>query len=117
MLGNQREDLAFPVGQLRKSIGRRWPHSAEVVGDAPGDGGPTVRRECLDRMLVRGERNLLATLNEYVTHHNEHRPRQGRDRPPPNTDHAPSARLDVASSRVKRGTILGGLISEYSQAA
>ncbi len=61
--------------------------------------------------------HLLATLNEYVTHYNEHRPHQGRDQLPPNTDHAPSALLELAAAPVKRGTILGGLISEYSQAA
>jgi putative transposase len=77
----------------------------------------SVRRECLDRILIHGERHLLATLNEYVTHYNEHRPHHGRNHLPPNTDQAPPVLLDLAATRVRRRTILNGLICEYSQAA
>jgi lysophospholipase L1-like esterase len=34
----------------------------------------TVRRDCLDRMLIYNPRHLLAVLGEFVTHYNEHRP-------------------------------------------
>jgi putative transposase len=34
----------------------------------------SVRRECLDRMLVLGRRHLGAVLAEYVQHYNSHRP-------------------------------------------
>lgn len=43
----------------------------------------TVRRECLDRMLIYHPRWLLAVLGEFVEHYNEHRPHQGRDQRPP----------------------------------
>src|SRR5688572_2953463 len=77
----------------------------------------TVRRECLDRMLIYNPRHLLAVLGEFVAHYNEHRPHQGRDqRPPEATDTGP-ALVDLASARVRRREILNGLISEYSQAA
>jgi putative transposase len=57
----------------------------------------TVRRECLDRMLIYNPRHLLAVLGEFVEHYNEHRPHQGRDqRPPGVTDTGPSV---VASPR------------------
>jgi putative transposase len=66
----------------------------------------SVRRECLDRILVHGERHLLATLSEYVTHYNEHRPHQGRNQLPPRADQPPAAVLDLAAVRVRRRTIL-----------
>jgi putative transposase len=34
----------------------------------------TVRRECLDRMLIFGRRHLEQVLAEYVVHYNEHWP-------------------------------------------
>ena len=34
----------------------------------------TVRRECLDRILIFGRRHLERVLAEYVAHYNEHRP-------------------------------------------
>jgi putative transposase len=78
----------------------------------------TVRRECLDRMLIYSPRHLLAVLAEFVVHYNEHRPHQSRDQHPPHaTDTGPAAVLDLTSARVRRRKILNGLISEYSQAA
>jgi putative transposase len=77
----------------------------------------TVRRECLDRMLIYGPRHLLSILRDYVTHYNEHRPHQGRQQRPPNVDAVPTPVVDLAAVPVHRTKILGGLISEYSQAA
>jgi putative transposase len=77
----------------------------------------TVRRECLDRMLIYGPRHLLGVLGEFVAHYNEHRPHQGRDQRPPETTDTGPAIVDLASARVRRRKILNGLISEYSQAA
>ena len=37
----------------------------------------TVRRECLDWMLIRGRRHLAAVLDTYVEHYNTHRPHRG----------------------------------------
>jgi putative transposase len=51
----------------------------------------TVRRECLDRMLIYGPRHLLGVLGTFVVHYNEHRPHQSRDqRPPHATDTVPA---------------------------
>jgi transposase InsO family protein len=78
----------------------------------------TARRECLDRTLIYNPRHLLATLNEFVAHYNEHRPHQGRAQHPPNaTEMAPPPVVDLAATRIRRRKILNGLINEYSQAA
>jgi putative transposase len=75
----------------------------------------SARRECLDRMLITGERHLRLVLCEYTDHYNSHRPHRtlqqgppaGRSRPP-----APGANV-----RVLRRDRLGGTIREYSQVA
>jgi transposase InsO family protein len=77
----------------------------------------TVRRECLDRMLIYGPRHLLTVLDQYVAHYNEHRPHQGRQQRPPNLDSLPAPVTELAAARVRRTKILSVLISEYSQAA
>jgi transposase InsO family protein len=78
----------------------------------------TVRRECLDRMLIYSPRHLLGVLADFVEHYNEHRPHQSRHQRPPNaSDTGPAVVVDLTSARVRRRKILNGLISEYSQVA
>ena len=77
----------------------------------------TARRECLDRMLIYGQRHLMAVLDEYVTHYNEHRPHQGRGQRPPTAEELPAPVTDLTQARARRRKILHGLIREYSQAA
>jgi transposase InsO family protein len=77
----------------------------------------TVRRECLDRILIYNPRHLLATLDEYVRHYNEHRPHQGREQRPPAQDIPPAPVTDLGAVRIRRRRVLSGLINEYSQAA
>ena len=43
----------------------------------------TVRRECLDRMLVFNRRQLKAVLSEFVDHYNGHRPHRSLDQASP----------------------------------
>ena len=73
----------------------------------------TLRRECLDRMLILGRRHLETVLAEYVEHYNSHRPHRSlgnRAPSPPGTD----ARIgDVDLARLRRTDRMGGLIHEY----
>jgi transposase InsO family protein len=75
----------------------------------------SARRECLDRMLITGERHLRLVLSEYIDHYNQHRPhRTLQQSPPAGRPHPPAPSANV---RVLRRDRLGGLIREYSQAA
>jgi putative transposase len=38
----------------------------------------TLRRECLDHLLIYGARHLQQILAEYARHYNDHRPHQSR---------------------------------------
>jgi len=73
----------------------------------------TVRRECLDHVLVLGERHLERTLREYVRHYNTERPHRGLCLETPEPRSA-RARTDGEIVRVAR---LGGLINEYHRMA
>ena len=74
----------------------------------------TLRRECLDHVLVLGERYLRKILAEYARHYNGHRPHQGLRQEPPLRQ--PGHVLDI-SARIEQRPVLGGLISEYRRAA
>jgi putative transposase len=76
----------------------------------------TVRRECLDHLLIVGRQHLVHVLYGYVEHYNQHRPHRslGLDTP------IPSVRGDPASAPVVPQLlreILGGLVHEYEWAA
>jgi hypothetical protein len=43
----------------------------------------TLRRECLDHLLIYGERHLRKVLAEYERHYDDHRPHHSRDQKPP----------------------------------
>jgi putative transposase len=74
----------------------------------------TLRRECLDHLLIYGEQHLRIVLAEYARHYNGHRPHQARQQRPPL--HEPSQAIDV-TARIERRQAVGGLISEYRRAA
>jgi len=54
-------------------------------------------------------------LGKYVTHYNGHRPHQARHQLLPTAYAAPPPITDLAVARVRRRTILNGLIREYAQ--
>ena len=74
----------------------------------------TLRRECLDHMLILGEQHLREVLAEYARHYNGHRPHQGLRQKSPLCQ--PGCVADI-TARIERTSIIGGLISEYRRAA
>jgi len=94
--------IRTPVRAPRaNAIAERWISSA--------------RRECLDRMLITGERHLRLVLSEYVEHYNVHRPHRTLfQSPPAGRDHPPATDPNARALRRDR---LGGLIHEYAQVA
>jgi putative transposase len=80
----------------------------------------TVRRECLERLLILSRSHLQHVLDSYVQHYIEHRPHRSLDqRPPcadPSRDIEPTANV-IDLDRVRRRDRLGGLIREYRLAA
>ena len=75
----------------------------------------SARRECLDRMLITGERHLRLVLGEYIDHYTLHRPHRAlRQSPPAGRPRPPAPGANV---RVLRRDRLGGLIREYAQVA
>ena len=74
----------------------------------------TLRRECLDHMLILGERHLRKVLAEYARHYNGHRPHQALLQAPPQRQ---SSQTTDITTRIERRQILGGLVSEYHRAA
>jgi putative transposase len=94
--------IKTPVRAPRaNAIAERWISSA--------------RRECLDRMLVTGERHLRLILGEYIDHYNLHRPHRALQQAPPAGRPVPPSL--GANLRVLRRARLGGLIREYAQVA
>jgi putative transposase len=75
----------------------------------------TLRRECLDHVLILGERHLRSILAEYARHYNGHRPHQGLQQEPPQRQSSHDT-TDI-TTRIERRQVLGGLISEYRRAA
>jgi hypothetical protein len=74
----------------------------------------TLRRECLDHLLIYGERHLRQVLAEYERHYNGHRAHQSRGQRPPL--HSPGRPIDLTAVIQRRSTV-AGLTHEYRRAA
>jgi putative transposase len=74
----------------------------------------SVRRECLDHVLVFGRRHLQRVLGAYVEHYNRARPHRGLDLQPPDPGLDSGA---MQGTKVRRRDVLGGLIHEYHRSA
>jgi putative transposase len=74
----------------------------------------TLRRECLDHLLISGPRHLAVVLQEYLAHYNTHRPHRSLRQHPPAGHTPPHSGATVRPLRRDR---LGGLVHEYVQVA
>ena len=73
----------------------------------------SVRRECLDHMLILGERHLSRVPREYVAYFNRDRPHQALAQATP----APHDSIGRGAGPIRAVSILGGLHHTYRRAA
>ena len=74
----------------------------------------TLRRECLDHLLITGSQHLKQVLQEFIEHYNMHRPHRSLGQHPPAGRTPPPSGATVRPLRRDR---LDGLIHEYLQVA
>jgi putative transposase len=79
----------------------------------------SVRRECLDRLLIFNRRQLERILRGYVRHYNKQRPHRalGLQAPDPPAIASMRTRAGSGAIAIRRRDLLGGLIHEYEPAA
>lgn len=73
----------------------------------------SVREECLDRILILGERHLHHVLTAYVDYYNRARPHQGIDQRCP----VPLQRSTARDGPIERRDLLGGVLHDYYRRA
>ncbi len=74
----------------------------------------TLRRECLDHLIIFNERHLLGLLREFVAHYNNGRPHRALALDTP----AGTVHLALVSGgRIIARPVLGGLLYEYERQA
>jgi putative transposase len=76
----------------------------------------TIRRECLDHLLLADRHHLERVVKLYVGHYNQHRPHRGLGLVAP--DGRPvDGTTRVTLAQLQRHDVLGGLIHEYELVA
>jgi hypothetical protein len=66
----------------------------------------SLRRECLERILIVGRRQLEQVVRAYIRHHNEHRPHRSLEQRPPLSKPPPAEQ--PSPNQVGRRDRLGG---------
>jgi hypothetical protein len=103
--------------RLRRGVPNRGhPRDQDSGTGATGEGarralGGKPARECLDRILIVGRRQLEQVVRTYIRHHNEHRPHRSLEQRPPLAKPPPVER--PPPNQIGRRDRLGGLIHEY----
>ena len=73
----------------------------------------TIKTECLDQMILFGEKSLRHVLSEYVAHYHAERNHQGIE----NVIPFPDERLSSKGKKITKSERLGGLLSFYHREA
>ncbi len=73
----------------------------------------SIKSECLDRLIVIGERHLRMAISEYVQHYHAERNHQGLD----NALIAPASEVGELSGPVLGRERLGGMLNYYHRKA
>ncbi len=90
----------------------RTPYRAPTANAVAERWIGSVRRECLDHLLIVSEAHLRHVLTTYIAHYNEARPHQGLDQRTPVLPAGGSGQ-----GPVRRRDRLGGLLREYEREA
>ena len=90
----------------------RTPYRAPTANAIAERWVGSVRRECLDHLLLVSEAHVHRVRGVYVAHYNQARPHQGLEQrtPLPPTERAGRGPL-------RRRDLLGGLLREYYRVA
>ena len=98
-----RRVTALDIGQVLTSPHSPWqnPYVERVIG--------SIRRECLDYVIIVNERHLRRVLNEYLDYYHRDRTHLGleKDCPEPREVEPPGR------GKIRRRSILGGLHHRY----
>ena len=77
----------------------------------------TVRRECLDHLLIVGSQHLARVQRVYLEHYDQRRPHRRLGHLSPVASVVAEPRSGPILCRLRRRDLLGGLIHEYDPAA
>jgi putative transposase len=77
----------------------------------------TIRRECLDWLLIANRRHLRHVLREFVDHYDQHRPHRALGLAPPEPRQPTRPVPTSPAESIRRHDRLGGILHEYSVAA
>jgi transposase InsO family protein len=72
----------------------------------------SIKEECLDRLIVLGERHLRCAIAEFVAHYHAERNHQGLD-----NELIQPLRTQVVSGPIRRRQRMGGMLNYYYRAA
>lgn len=105
--GSDVRDLMAQSVEARFGSQSPWqnPYCEPVIG--------TLRRECLDHMIVLGERHLRRILRQYLEYYHESRTHLGLDKDAPE----PRERETADGGKVVALPMVGGLHHRYSRRA
>jgi putative transposase len=90
----------------------RTPYRAATANAIAERWVGSVRRECLDHLLLVNEAHVRSVLAAYVAHYNQARPHQGLEQRTPLPPTEPAGQ-----GAIRRRERLGGLLREYYREA